>query len=330
MKAAIIGLGVGEKHLETLNKINFITKIKIYDLNFLKAKKIEKKYKKAVACKNINEIYNDADIKLACVASYDSSHFNQIKKFLDRNINVFAEKPVVTKLYEAKKIFNILKKKKLFFGTNYILRKSERFIDLRNRLSRNYLGKVYSIEADYNYGRLSKITNGWRGDEKKYSITLGGGIHMIDLVYFLTNNLPISVFSEKNKIVTKNTKFKNYDFATSILKFKDNCILKLSSNFGCVYPHFHKLNIYGTKKTFENNYEYGKIFYQRDNKKFVKLKIPYKNYNKGALLKEFVRDLKKNENREKYIKNVFKTLSICFAIEESLKKNKKIKIKYLI
>ena len=89
---------------------------------------------------------------------------------------------------------------------------------------------------------------------------------MIDLVYFLTNNLPTSVFSEQNKIVTKNTKFKNYDFVTSILKFKDNCILKLSSNFGCVYPHFHKLNIYGTKKTFENNYEYGKIFYQRDSK----------------------------------------------------------------
>ena len=153
---------------------------------------------------------------------------------------------------------------------------------------------------------------------------------MIDLVYFLTNNLPTSVFSEQNKIVTKNTKFKNYDFVTSILKFKDNCILKLSSNFGCVYPHFHKLNIYGTKKTFENNYEYGKIFYQRDNKKFVKLKIPYKSYNKGALLKEFVKDLKKNQNREKYIKNVFKTLSICFAIEESLKKNKKMKIKYLI
>ena len=114
MKAAIIGLGVGEKHLETLNKINFITKIKIYDLNFLKAKKIGKKYSKAIACKNINEIYNDADIKLACVASYDSSHFNQIKKFLERNINVFAEKPVVTKLNEAKKIFNILKKKNYF------------------------------------------------------------------------------------------------------------------------------------------------------------------------------------------------------------------------
>lgn len=329
MIAAIIGLGIGEKHLETLNKINFISKVKIYDLNFIKTKEIEKKYKKAIACKNIKEIYDDKDIKLACIASYDSSHFIQIKNFLKKNVNVFVEKPAVTKLHEAKKIFQLLKKKELFFGTNYILRKSKRFIDLKNRISRNYLGKIYSIEADYNYGRLSKLTKGWRGDERKYSITLGGGIHLIDLIYFLTNNLPIFAFSEKNKIVTKNTKFKNYDFVTSILKFKNNTILKLSSNFGCVYPHFHKLNIYGTKRTYENHYEYGKIYYKRDSKKFIKIKTPYKNYNKGALLKEFVIDLKKNQNRKKYLKNIFNTLSVCFAIEESLRKNKKINIKYI-
>ena len=38
-------------------------------------------------------------------------------------------------------------------------------------------------------------------------------------------------------------------------------IAKISSNFGCVYPHFHKLAIYGTKKTFENGH---KVNYPKD------------------------------------------------------------------
>ena len=62
-----------------------------------------------------------------------------------------------------------------------------------------------------------------------------------------------------NKIVTgKKSSFN--DFVSAELLFDNNIIAKVNSNFGCVYPHFHKLNIYGTNKTFENHLDYEKIF----------------------------------------------------------------------
>ena len=64
-------------------------------------------------------------------------------------------------------------------------RTSERFLSLKRRIKKNNLGKIYYVEADYNYGRLNKIVKGWRSKIKNYSVTLGGGIHLIDLITFL-------------------------------------------------------------------------------------------------------------------------------------------------
>ena len=47
---------------------------------------------------------------------------------------------------------------------------------------------------------------------------------------------------------------------------------KFTSNFGCVYPHFHKINIYGTKQTFESTALQTTLYKKRD-KKIVKFEI---------------------------------------------------------
>ena len=89
-----------------------------------------------------------------------------------------------------------------------------------------------------------------------------------------------------------------------------------------------KLNIYGTKKTFENHIDFAKIFTHRDKNTFYKLNEKYKPLNKGLLLDEFLKSIISNKNRNKYIKEVFDCLSVCFAIDTSIKNNKTIKIKY--
>lgn len=329
MNAAVIGLGVGEQHLSHLVINKNIKKIKIFDKNLKKLSIIGKKFKKVIICKNIKEITNDISISLVCVATYDESHFSIIKECLNKNKNIFVEKPAVTNEAHAKIIFKILKKKKNYFSTNYILRKSNRFRKIDQLIKKNYFGKIYTIEGEYNYGRLYKITKGWRSKEKKYSVTLGGGIHLVDLIIYFLKKLPIKVYSEANNIITKNSKFNGMDYVTSILKFKDQTIAKISSNFGCVYPHFHKLNVYGSKKTAENFYEYAKIYNKRDSLDHIKISDEYKSYKKSDVFKDFISDIKHKRNRNKHINQTFQALSVCFAIEKSISVNKPIKIKYL-
>lgn len=329
LNAAVIGLGVGESHLKCLIKNNHVKKIKIFDKNLNKTKKIAKKYK-VYGCKNINEIFEDKSIHIVCIASNDDNHSDQVHKCLKKNKHVFVEKPAFINQDDAKKAFRVLKKKtKIFFASNHILRESKRFQKLKKLINNKFFGKIYYFEGDYNYGRINKIINGWRGKIKNYSITLGGGIHLIDLSHFLLNEKIIEVKSYSNNLVTSNTKFRNKDCVVSIIKFKNNIIGKITSNFGCVYPHFHKLSIYGTKKTFENYIEYGKIFTERDKNIFVKLKERYKPTNKSLKFNQFLNSIIFKKNRNHYLKEVFDCLSVCFAIDASIKNNKTIKVKYL-
>ena len=72
-------------------------------------------------------------------------------------------------------------------------------------INNNLFGNIYYFEGDYNYGRLKKITSGWRGKIPFYSITLGGGSHIIDLSKFLINKRILEV-----KILLEQDCYKKY------------------------------------------------------------------------------------------------------------------------
>ena len=81
---------------------------------------------------------------------------------------------------------------------------------MKKLIAEGVFGNIYYIEADYNYGRLKKLTHGWRSKVPNYSVTLGGGIHMLDLVLWITKFKPEDVkFSQtifQQKIQTLNIK----------------------------------------------------------------------------------------------------------------------------
>lgn len=109
--------------------------------------------------------------------------------------------------------------------------------------------KVFYMEADYIWGRIHKLYE-WRSQIKNYSLTLGGGIHVIDLAMWLLNNKPMSVQAYGNNLVTQNSKFKKLSFIIYILKFPNNVIVKVSANGAGQYNHFHELKIFQKGKTF--------------------------------------------------------------------------------
>lgn len=327
INVAIIGLGVGERHINTLVKNKYVKNIKIFDKNLKKLNFIKKKYK-LQKYNSIKEVFEDSQTKLVIDASYDNFHYKHILSAIKFKKNIFVEKPAVQKEFHAKKCFDLIKSSNLFIGTNYILRSSPRFKKIKKMIDNKKFGKIYYIEGDYNYGRLEKLTKGWRGQIPFYSITLGGGIHIIDIINFFLNKKILEVKSYANKLVTDKTNFKYKDNIVSILKFQNNELAKISSNFSCVYPHFHKLNIYGSKLTFENGFDHGRVFYKRGKNDFKRIKDSYKPINKGEVLNDFIENLIYKKNRNKYINQIFDSLCVGFAIDKSLKSNKSIKIKY--
>lgn len=324
----VIGLGVGERHIESFIKFGCKVK-KIFDFDRKKMLLIKKKYPSIEICKKEDDIFIDDNIDIVSIASYDNYHYKQILKAIKFKKNIFVEKPIVLNEKHLSKIFYLIKKQNIYLFSNFVLTESPVFIKLKKLISNKVFGKIYSVEADYNYGRIKKITHGWRGRIPYYSVTLGGGIHMIDLISWIVKSKAIEVKSYGNKLCTKKNQFKFNDCTVSLLKFNNGMIAKISSNFGCVYPHFHKLSIYGTKKTYENDIDNQRIFRSRSRNNIKKTKNNYKNYYKGNAIKYFLKSIGKKSLRQKLIERVFNSIKVCFAIERSIKNNTTVKIKYL-
>ena len=134
INVGVIGLGIGERHLETLTKSHVVNKIKIFDINKKKKNLLSKKYKVG-SYENLNQIFKDDNINLIIDSSYDNCHYDHIIKSIKANKSIFVEKPAFQFVHQAKMCAKLLKKnKKIFFGTNYILRASPRFKKLEKMI----------------------------------------------------------------------------------------------------------------------------------------------------------------------------------------------------
>ena len=211
--------------------------------------------------------------------------------------------------------------------SNLVLRSADLFNKIKTKIKNGEFGEIFYFEADYLYGRISKLRKGWRGSDKNYSVTLGGGIHLIDLMIAFFNQIPDSVQSYGNKIATKKDKFSFKDFCQSNFFFKNGAIGKITSNFGCVHNHQHILKIYGSKKTFIYDDNGARIFDKYDPSSSKKLKVKNLYSGKDCLLPEFFRNIDDKKEKKIKILNEINLMSVAISSDISLKKGKKIKIK---
>ena len=244
--AAIIGTGIGTKHFDAIENYKG-SKVKIIcEKNKLKHNALKKKYPNKTIISDESVIFKDKDINLVSIASYDQYHFAQIIKSIDSNKHLIIEKPMCLTIDQLKRIKKKLdKNKKIKMTSNLVLRENSLFKYFRKKIKSK---KVYYIEGDYIWGRRHKLFD-WRSKIKEYSITLGAGIHIIDLIMWLTKNKPISVYSIGNKIITKNSKFKKESLIVMIFKFPNDLIVKISANAAAIYDHYHELKIFCKNET---------------------------------------------------------------------------------
>ena len=318
----VIGLGVGAFHLS--NSLNYKNcKVKyICDINKKKLFYYKKKFNIKYATSNFDDVVNDKEINTIIIASNDKDHFYQIIKSLKNNKHVFIEKPMCLSLKDLKEIIKIKKNKpNLCISSNLVLRAHPFFLKLIKEKKK--LKKIYYLEGDYNYGRIDKLTKGWRGKINDYSVILGGGIHLIDLILKLKGKNVKEIFTMSNKIITN--KFKNTpnDFAVSLLKFEDDSIAKISSNFSSSTDHHHIFNLYSKDTSFFYKRDKSEqCFREKDNKPKIEVKYNYDNKTKGQMLKNFLDAISKKKKLMISENELFYLMKICLILVESQKKNK--------
>ena len=152
-------------------------------------------------------------------------------------------------------------------------------------------------------------------------MVLGGGVHMIDLLLWFKDSFPVSIKSFSNDICLQKSKLKINDFVISLLKFKDDSVAKLSCNFGSVYPHFHRLIIYGTKRSYEQTANSSMFIEKMENEiKFTENKEPYPGIKKYALIDNFLNTIMQKEKLIISTIEMFNVMKLCLQINKSVGK----------
>ena len=325
INAAIIGTGVGLKHLQAIEGYRK-SKVKVIcENNLKKLNKLKKLYPKIRFVKNYKDILKvESNINLISIASYDDNHFEQLVWFIKERKDIIVEKPMVVSIKNLNQIKRLVSKYKVNIISNLVLREVDFFKKIKKIISKK---KINYIEADYLWGRKNKLFE-WRSKVSEYSLTLGASIHMIDIINFLIEDRPKFVFTKGNDIHTKNTKFKKNSLLTHIFTYKNGLILKITSNATCKYPHFHEIKIFEKNKTIILNLDGKKVISKNLNAKKLNFKYPDKE-NRKKLIQKFIDYLLGiRKNYSPTWKEQLDLMNICFSADRSLNKKKEIKIEY--
>lgn len=332
INAGVIGLGVGESHIIGLESHPNCQIKAICDINEIVLQKVGSRFPSCTLSTDPNLILNDPNIQLVCVASYDDVHEQQVVSALRNNKHVFVEKPLCLTSKELSNIAEELRlQPHLLLSSNLILRKTPRFIELHDRIKAGQLGNIFHIEGSYDYGRLHKLTDGWRGKIPNYSVTLGGGIHLVDLIIWLSGKKITYVSGVGNGLATSESEFDGLSLTSANIEFDDGSTAQITSNFASVTPHHHKLCIYGTNGTFEQSHMGAAYYCSRDpSEKSEEVSSPYPGTAKGDLLANFIDSILDEENLPLIsAQEVLDATSVALAIDQSIRSQSNQTVNYL-
>jgi predicted dehydrogenase len=278
-----------------------------------------------------DEVLTDPDIHVVSIASYDDAHAEQVVRALEHGKHVFVEKPLCLEAADAVRIRALLRERpELRLSSNLILRQSPRFRLIKRMIAEGELGTLFHVAGEYNYGRLRKLTHGWRGRIDSYSVVLGGAVHIVDLLLWLTGRRIVEVAAIGNRISSAGSAFRHDDQVAALLRFQDGITGTVIANFGCVRPHGHGLVICGTRATFVNDEPHGRLFTSRDPQKPPhQITTPHPGAAKGDLIASFLDGILGRGEPVVTTQDVFETMSVCLAIEKARRDRTIVCVEYI-
>lgn len=319
VRAAVIGLGVGRAHALAFARTEGCVVRWLYDLDPARAVEVAKEIGQGEPAESFEAILADPKTDVVALATYDDQHAGQAVQVLEAKKHLFCEKPLCRTLEELRSIEIARRAAGTHLRSNLVLRAAPVYGWLRDAIRAGELGTVYAFDGDYLYGRLHKITGGWRRDVEDYSVLLGGGVHMVDLMLWLLGERPESVEALGNRLATQGTEFRYDDFAAATFRFPSGAIGRITANFGCVHRHQHVVRVFGTEKTFLLDDQGPRLFEARgDDQTARPLDLATLPASKGDLIPGLVRAIRAGEDPAPAARHELDVIAATIAAHQAI------------
>lgn len=328
----VVGLGVGEQHARAFHAHSACEVRTLCDLDAGRARTLATEFPGCAVAERFEEMLVDPRLDVLAIASFDDAHYQHVIAALQAGKHVFVEKPVCRTLTELADVRARWQAKggRLKLRSNLVLRAAPLYFWLRERICAGDLGQIFAFDGDYLYGRLHKITEGWRKDVTGYSVMEGGGVHLVDLLLWLTGERPVAVTAVGNRICTNATAFRYNDFVAATFAFESGLIARVTANFGCVHPHQHVVRVFGTQATFLHDDAGSRWSRSSDPavqpEQLAQAPLPS---HKGALVPGFVSAILEDADDSAQTQSFFDGISVCIAADRAVTTGRKESVEYI-
>ena len=250
LRVGVIGLGVGARHLEAYARDPRCEVVAVCDRDPERLARVAAGVPGARALTEAADLLGLPGLDAVSICSHDPDHAPQALAALAAGLHVMVEKPLCRTGAELEALAAAVSAAPgLVLASNLVLRAAPLVRWLVERRAAGDLGTVFALDGDYLYGRLSKITDGWRGGVDGYSVMLGGGVHLIDVLMRVAGERPEWIEAAGSGLATRDTAFEGHDFACAQMGFPGGAIARVSANFACVHGHQHVIRVFGTAAT---------------------------------------------------------------------------------
>lgn len=260
MNIAIVGCGfVADYYLKTLHLHPSLKLVGVMDKELERAQNLGQHYGVNVF-HTLDELLSDDSIEIVLNLTNPRSHYAVSKACLEANKHVYSEKPLATKIPEAKELVALAESKGLHISSAPCNVLSESAQTLWKALREETVGKVRLVYAEMDDGLVHKMPYKlWVSesgipwpykDEFEIGCTLEhAGYYITWLTTFFGPATSVTAFSsclipDKEtdiSLIPDNTP----DFSVACIQFESGVVARLTC--GIVAPHDHEFKVIGDK-----------------------------------------------------------------------------------
>jgi len=238
---AVIGAGaMGRSHARVYSELKDAELVAVCDANKKTAKDVAHSYK-VNHYADYREMIKKEKIDAVSICVPTKFHKDVAVEVIRNKINVLVEKPIAVTLEEAKEIINEADKNNVRMMVGHIERFNPIVIELKKRIARNELGKIYKV----NCARLSPFPQ----RVVDVGVIIDLAIHEIDILRYIINSKITRVYAETARRIHSS----HEDLLTGTLRFENDILGVINTNW-LTPKKVREITVTGEKGMFVANY----------------------------------------------------------------------------
>lgn len=268
INAAVIGVGaMGKNHARVYSEMGNVSLVAVCDSNKELAKGISDAYGTNYYT-DYKEMLKKEKIEAASICVPTILHKQVATDFIKNNVDVLVEKPIAATIYEAKEIINEAEKNKVKLMIGHIERFNPVVIELKRRVRKNQLGKIYNVHCSRMGPTVHRITD--------VGVIIDLAIHEIDVLKYLIDSKIKRVYAETAQRIHST----HEDLLIGTIRFENGILGVINSNW--LTPKIvREISVAGENGMFVADYFKQELsFYENE---FVKRNLKHKFYSMMVL-----------------------------------------------